>query len=211
MHTINFPCAHIFWMYHNFLNVMYILPWRFSKSGIFGIWYDCKAFHEFTIKTILIFDILLNCLEYHFFWSFFCGSKFFNTMSCRNHKMWRNNGSRAEIVIVMWSILFFDVMKWYNKAPFFFCGRKSVIIYQSKVYFPKNLPKFVTWLPFRILLSIAIIEWRTKQSRKIRWNRIVSLSNQKLLQFQIMQFSKLVSMTFWKSIVIVLYFKGMMI
>ena len=130
---INFSCAHIFWMYHNFLNVMYILPWRFSKSGIFGIWYDCKAFHEFTIKTILIFDILLNCLEHHFFGAFFCGSKFFNTMSCRNHKMWRNNGSRAEIVIVMWSILFFDVMKWYNKAPFFFCGRKSVIIYRSKV------------------------------------------------------------------------------
>ena len=67
-----------------------------------------------------------------------------------------------------------------------------------KYTFQKNLPKFVTWLPFRILLSIAITEWRTKQSKKMIWTRIFSLSNQNFLQFQIMKFSKLISMTFKK-------------
>ena len=147
----NFSCAHKIWMNHNFLNGMMIFKWRFSISGIFGIWHDFNVSH-------------------------FCLCKFAKTMCCSNHKMGRNNWSTAEIVSWVSLTIIVWVMKWYHKAPLFFWGRKSVITYVSKDTFQKkNLPKSVTSLPLIILLSIAMIKWRPKQKRKTIWHNMFSL------------------------------------
>ena len=61
-----------------------------------------------------------------------------NTMSCCHHKMERNNWSRAESDVYGGII---HVLKWYHKAPFFFCGRKSLIIYLYKDSFQKKPTK----------------------------------------------------------------------
>ena len=89
-------------------------------------------------------------------------------------------------------------IRWWSdtiKPHSFSVGENQWSSIDLKYTFKKNLPKFVTWLPFRILLSIAIIEWGTKQSRNIIYICIFSLSNPKLVRFQIMIFSKLVSLT----------------
>ena len=164
----------ICWMNHNILNQMNFLRSRFSDFGIFGIWHDYNAYHPVCLPVHPLIFIKFE-------------RKFINTMCCCNHKMWRNDWSRAEsmkrmhfflIVVESWS---WKVgVKRNHKAPFFFWERKSLIIYFSKDTFQKILPKFVTCMPFIILLSVAIIEWRPKQNRKIIWNCIFSLSNPKL-------------------------------
>ena len=162
-----------------YFGVMSTTPNSFFKKwssifGIFGIWHDCKTYHFF----LFILEPKLICIIWQ--------RKFCNTMCCRNHKIWRNNWSREEILKwLCFSLIdesWFGIIevKWYHKSPIFNCRRNSVIMYFSKDMFQKNLSKFVTCLPFRILLSIAIIEWRPKQNRKIVWNCIFSLSNPKL-------------------------------
>ena len=161
-------------MNHNILNKMKILRWRFSEYGIFWIWHDCNAYHFF----LFILPRKLICMILQ--------KKYLNTMCCCNHKMWRNNWSRADIF--KWMCFSFIDESWfwivevkrYHKSPIFFCGRKSVIICLSRDIFQKHLPKFVTCFPCRILLSVAIIEWTPKQNREIIWNCIFSLSNPKL-------------------------------
>ena len=94
------------------------------------------------------------------------------------------------------------VFRWYIRwwsdtiKPHCFSGGENQWIYIFlKIFCQKKIPKSVTLLPFRILLSIAIMEWRIKQNRKTIWNCILSLSNPKFIWFQIMTNSKLISMT----------------
>ena len=102
-------CAHKIWMNHNFLNQMIFFFWRFPISRIFWIWHNSNSSHFFLCKFVNT-----------------------NTMCCRNHKMGRNNWSRAEIVKRIFFSKKISVMKWYHKVPFFFWGRKSVINYVFK-------------------------------------------------------------------------------
>ena len=146
------------------------LPWRFSNLGIFGIWQDYKSY------PMLLFTSVSNFIFF---------SKIANTMCCRNHKMWRNNWSTTKSPKRMWWSIIIHVMKGYHKGPLFVWGRKSLNIYHSKDTLPKDLPKSMIGLPFIILLSIAMIEWRPKQKRKTIWYIITSLKNPISFWFQI--------------------------
>ena len=171
------------------MRITYEIPLSLIGSYIFIftvyllIWQNwCFAqFHQLRIV------ILPNCS------ALFCVSLFCERWLERIERKFETQ-NRAIVRGVGFSMIH-SMMKWYHKAPLFFWGKKSVNIYLSKDILLKKIPKSVTLLPFRILLSIAIMEWRIKQNRKTIWNCILSLSNPKFIWLQIMTNSKLRSMT----------------